>query len=287
MKNIIKKEEGIYEIDSWVKWPVISIIWWIHWNEVCWISVLDFLKKNLVLSKWKIYLIYGNPDAINWKKRQTKRNLNRMFCLEDNYTEEDKNTYEHKRAQIIKKYLDLSKISLDLHSSPSLDSTSFIICEKNALSIVNNFPIKKVCFWFDNIEPWWTDYYMNSTWKIGICVECWSHNDKKTINKAFFITKTFLNYYGISNFRINKDFSVWGKSFFLAKKSYITKTNKFKIIKKKSDFEYINKWQLIWYDWNNNVYFSVFWRILFARDRKQMWVEWFIEIVEIKVKDNF
>jgi hypothetical protein len=69
-----------------------------------------------------------------------------MFFSKKPFLKKDRNIYEYKRAQIIKKYLNLSEVSLDLHSSPTKFSSQFIICERNALNIIKTFPIKKVCF---------------------------------------------------------------------------------------------------------------------------------------------
>ncbi|MDD3302872.1 MAG: succinylglutamate desuccinylase/aspartoacylase family protein [Candidatus Gracilibacteria bacterium] len=279
MKNIIKKENGIYEIDSGIQGPIISIIGGIHGNEKSGVYVLDLLKKNLNISKGKIYLIYGNLKAIKLDKRQLDFNLNRMFVFDKKY----KDTYEYKRAKIIKNYLDLSDVSLDLHSSPSQNSPVFVICEKNSLDIIKDFPIKNICFGFDNIEPGGTDYYMNSIGKIGICVECGTHNDILTTLNVFNVTINLLSYYGM----INCDNKILGnikKEYFIAKNSYITKTDNFKLEKKMNDFEIIKKGQLIGYDGKFKIYSKNTGKILFARDRKQIGVEGFIEIKRTYMK---
>lgn len=106
--------------------------------------------------------MYGNIEAIEKNERQIELNLNRMFRDDSVFTEQDKKTYEFRRSREIMPYLDLSEASLDLHSSPSIGSPAFIICEENSASIVEDFPFDIRCYGFTDIEPGGTDGYMNS-----------------------------------------------------------------------------------------------------------------------------
>ena len=289
MKNIQKLEEWIYLLDSWIAWPTISILWWVHGDETCWVEVLDFLQENIDVKIGKLFLIYGNLEAIDQWTRQVEQNLNRMFQNERKYSEQEKETYEYSRAQVIKKYLDQSLASLDLHSSPSEWSPAFVICENNAFEIIRDFPFVNICSGFDKVEPGWTDYYMNSTWKIWICVECGNHNAADAMQNALISTREFLQNFDMileeSLEKINKKLWTEGiywdrsKNYFMAKKAYITKTTIFTIAKQFKDFEVIESWQVIWYDWGIGILAENKWNILFGRSREQSWVEGFIEII--------
>ncbi len=294
MKNLQQEANWIYSFDSWITWPILTILWWVHGDETCWVDVLDFLRNHITITRGKLFLIYANIEAITIQKRQTDQNLNRMFKNTETYSEEEKVSYEYWRAQIIKYYLDQTEASLDLHSSPSAWSPAFVICENNAQNIVQNFPFKNICSGFDTVEPWGTDYYMNTSWKIGICVECGNHNAPDAMNNALISTREFLKKFDMidwenlekidikienSGYVENNIIGAMTKQYFRAIRAYVTQTSDFRIEKCFDDFEDIQKWQTIWYDWEKIVIAQNNGKILFARNRAQSWVEGFIEIV--------
>lgn len=287
MKNTISKlEQWIYLLDSQKEWPTLSILWWVHGDETCWVEVLNILRKKLQITQWQVFLMYWNLEAIKKEKRQTDYNLNRMFQNENNYSKVEKESYEYTRAQVIKKYLSESDAGLDLHSSPSKGSPAFIICEDNAQEIIKNFPFKNICSWFDNVEPGWTDFYMNSIWKIWICVECGNHNDSLASQNAMNSVIKFLIFYNIIDDKnllqveLNIDEKNINKQYFNATRAYITQTNNFIIPRDFSDFEKVSKWELIWKDWEEEILSDGDSYLLFARSRNQKWVEAFIELTK-------
>jgi len=267
-------------IDSGIPGPILTIIWWTHGNETCWVQAIDSLKDTLKIKRWKIFLIYGNIEAIEKNERQIDLNLNRMFRDDSTFTQEEKINVEYKRSREIIPYLDLSDASLDLHSSPSVWSPAFIICEENCAPVVENFPFDIRCYGFTDMEPGGTDGYMNSRWKIGICVECGNHNAPDASEKALISIEKFLEYYGMID---TQDSWIPKKSqeIFIAKYAYKTQTTNFRVVKIFSDFEDIQVWQLIWYDDTESVFAENTGKILFARDRNQVWVEGFVVISKI------
>lgn len=222
--------------------------------------------------------MYGNIQAMERGVRQIDLNLNRMFRWEETFTQSEKETVEYKRSREIIPYLDLSVASLDLHSSPSIGSPAFIICEKNCSDVVKRFPFPIRCYGFAEMEPGGTDGYMNSRGKIGICVECGNHNDPDASDKALMSVQKFLEYFDMIE---KKEVDLWEtqQQIFTAKYAYITKTNNFRVVDVLADFEDIRKGQLIWYDDKELVYAQNTGKILFARNRNEIGVEGFAEIV--------
>ena len=265
-------------IDSWISWPIVTILGGIHGNEICGIEAIDSIKNTLVLKKGKLFLLYGNIEAIEKNVRQIDCNLNRMFRDDSQLQNTEKETIEYRRSREIIPYLDLSDASLDLHSSPTQGSPAFIICEKNGAEIVKDFPFAFRCYGFSEIEPGGTDEYMNSRGKIGICIECGNHNAPDAKEKALLSIQKFLTYFDM--IEADPIVQVFQKQeIFLAVRAYITQTENFRVIQSFRDFENIEQWQLIWYDGSESVFSKNTGKILFARDRNQLNVEAFIEIL--------
>ncbi len=262
-------------IDSGIPGPTLTIIGGTHGDEICWVQAINSLKDTLSIKRWKLYLIYGNIEAIEKNTRQIELNLNRMYRNNSTFTEGEKNTIEYKRSREIIPYLDESDALLDLHSSPSIGSPAFIICEENCRDVIDRFPFETVCYGFTNMEPGGTDGYMNSRGKIGICVECGNHNAPDATEKALSSIQKFLEYFGMID--VVED-TKNQKYIYRAVWAYKTKTTNFKVTKKFSDFENITIWQLIWYDGDEAIYSEFDGKILFARDRDQIGVEWFVTI---------
>ena len=194
-----------------------------------------------------------------------------MYRDESTFTEEEKNTIEYKRSREIIPYLDESDALLDLHSSPSIGSPAFIICEENCRKVIDRFPFETVCYGFTEMEPGGTDGYMNSRGRIGICVECGNHLDATARDKALISITRFLEYFDMMD-RDSTE-STPTQSIYTATLAYKTKTTNFKVAKKFSDFENITISQLIGYDGDEAIYSEFEGKILFARDRDQIGVE--------------
>ncbi len=264
-------------IDSGMPGPIVTIIGGTHGDEICWVQALDTIRDTLKIKQWKLYLIYGNIDAIEKNTRQIDLNLNRMYRDDSTFTENEKNTIEYKRSREIIPYLDESDALLDLHSSPSMGSPAFIICEENCREIIDLFPFETVCYGFTDMEPGGTDGYMNSRGKIGICVECGNHLDITAREKALISITRFLEYFDMIDRTSTEPTSI--KSIYIATLAYKTKTPCFKVAKKFNDFENIIFWELIGFDGDEAIYSEFEGKILFAHDRDQIGVEWFVTII--------
>ncbi len=263
-------------LDSGIPGPIVTIVGGTHGDEICWVQALDEIMDTIKIKKWKLYLIYGNIEAIEKNTRQIDLNLNRMYRDDSTFTESEKNTIEYKRSREIIPYLDESNALLDLHSSPSIGSPAFIICEENCRDVIDKFPFETVCYGFTEMEPGGTDGYMNSRGKIGICVECGNHNAPDATENALSSIQKFLEYFRMIDVGENTENQ---KYIYMATSAYKTKTTKFKVTKKFSDFENIILWQLIWYDGDEAIYSEFDGKVLFARDRDQIGVEGFVTIV--------
>ncbi|MDD2487706.1 MAG: succinylglutamate desuccinylase/aspartoacylase family protein [Candidatus Gracilibacteria bacterium] len=256
--------------------PTLAIIGGTHGNEVCGIRLLDFLKDNLTIKSGKVILIYGNPEAIAKGVRQVGMNLNRAFLEDEKLDSTQKGTYEYRRSRDIMEILKECDYSLDIHSSPTIGSKPMIICENNAIEIASYFPFDIRCEGFDEIDPGSTEYFINSIGKVGIGIECGYHEDPIASIRAKECTFALLSSLGMIDFPKKK----YVQKQFIANAKYITKTDDFKIARFFDDFEPIKSGELIGSDGGNPVYSKDGGYILFARDRNEIGVEGFVEIID-------
>ncbi len=224
--------------------PVSMVMVGVHGNEVCGIRALDKILPNLQIERGEVMFIYGNPKAIQENKRYIEANLNRMFVDDEYLSSLEKNSYEYKRAQFLKEFLNKADVLLDVHASSVPDSTPFIICERNALDIVKYLPAENVTFGFDEIEPGGTDYYMNKHNKIGICLECGYLGNDQSVEVAKKGILSFLSAQGHLKLELKQN----KQKYFQMYMRYLTRTDSFILTKQFADFEIIKTGQLIGFD---------------------------------------
>ncbi len=213
----------------------------VHGNEKCGIEALDQILPTLKIKRGRVLFAKGNPRALKADTRFVEQNLNRMFIDTRDLSSEVKESYEYKRAQFLKKYLDQADVLLDIHASSISESKPFLICEKNAREITKYLPIKLAVSGFDEFEPGGTDYYMNKIGKIGICVECGYLGDPNSTELAKQSILEFLKIRGhIAGEVISRN-----QNNIQIYKKYSSKTNKFRLAKSFADFEVISNNQLI------------------------------------------
>jgi len=253
--QIIGKKEG----------PTSIILAGVHGNEKCGVEALRKTLSNLKIERGRVFFGYGNPRAIENNQRFTEANLNRMFKEDNLLSENDKKSYEYKRAQFLKNYLDKADALLDIHASSTPNSKPFIVCEVNAKKIVEFLPIDLVVSGFDKLESGGTDYYMNNKGKIGICLECGYKEDPQSTKVAEENIFAFLKTRGhiANNLRFKK------QSYVKMYDLYKTETNKFTIEKSFDDFEEIQKGQVIGIDGDQKIKSKKKAIILFARNREK------------------
>jgi succinylglutamate desuccinylase len=161
--------------NSKVDGPTSVIMAGVHGNERCGIdAITEFLFWSRI-DFGTVYFIVGNPRATNKMVRFTEMDLNRCFAKNVGYKE--RQTYEYCRAEYLKHFFDRADALLDIHSSDTIRSPPFVICEENALPLVRMFPVEIMLSGMDKVCPGGTDEYMNRTGKIGICLEAGHHND--------------------------------------------------------------------------------------------------------------
>lgn len=260
--QLIGKEEGLTSV----------ILAGVHGDEKCGVEAFEKLLPNLQIERGRVLFGYGNPRAIEINKRFTEANLNRMFKRDDLLSKEDKESYEYKRAQFLKNYLNQADALLDIHASFTPNSKPFIICEANAKGIIEYLPVDLIVSGFDQVEPGGTDYYMNSIGKIGICVECGYLGNAQSTKIAEESIVAFLQARG----HIKKEVNSYKHSYICMYDLYITKTNKFTLSKTFDDFEEISEGQIIGTDGEKEIRAEKRGVILFARNRNKIGDEAFL-----------
>jgi len=259
-------KEEIIKISGEEKGPVSIILAGTHGDEVCGVEILEKILPSLKIEKGEVLFGFGNPLAIEKKERFVEANLNRMFKDESLLSEEEKSSYEYRRAQFLKKYLDRADALLDVHASFVVESEAFIICEPHSLKIADYLPFNTVLSGLDELQPGGTDYYMNKIGRSGICVECGFLGDPLSVQRAEKSVFSFLTARG----HISGVLEPCAKSKILkAYKLYFTKTDKFRLAKPFKDFEKIAAGQVVGIDGKEEIKAQKDSTILFARDRDQ------------------
>ena len=265
-----KINEWFFLKDSWKDWNTTTIMVWVHGNEYSWIDALDEIIDNIDVVNWKVYFIYANLEAIKQNVRFTERNLNRCFIKWINAE-----TYEEKRAIEIMNILDKSDYLLDVHNTTSYNSSLEVLITTN-IEFSKYFDIKNVVTHIDDIQKWWSDWYMDSIWKKWFCLECWSINfwDKE---KSNILAKNSIINFLKANWNIKGNPVLYDNKKEIVKMDFMykTKTNDFNLKKQFRDFEELKSWDIVWYDWKEKLIVDTDSIILFAHNRKEVGKEWF------------
>lgn len=233
IRQIVGKQDG----------PISIILAGVHGNEKCGIKAMQKIMPGVEIERGTVYWGYGNLEAIEKDTRFSEVNLNRMF-IESIVKEADKTSYEYKRAQELKPYLEKADVLLDLHASSIPDGRAFAICESSANDIVKFLPVDLVVSGFDKVEPGSTDGYMNSIGKTGICLECGYLSDEKSDKIAEESIIAFLKARG----HISGYISVQDQSYICMYDICYSKTDKFRLSKTFGNFEKLESGQLIGVD---------------------------------------
>lgn len=246
LQNIIEAQSpSIYIFDSEKKGNITTIMVWVHGNELSWPNAIIEIIKTLKIQSWKVFIIFANLKALQQNVRQTEKNMNRSFVQSNTGT-----TYEDKRAREIMKILEKSDYLLDIHNTLNIEnSIPFLISEHPELW--KYFDVEKIVSGFDELHPGGSDGYMNEIWKIWLCLESGSIYDPKWPEIAKKWILNFLKYtkniVGIPETFSNQEYIKFDTI-------YKNKTLDFKFTKTFEDFEKIEKWQIIWYDGNTEIF---------------------------------
>lgn len=267
----------IVELAGKLNGPTSIILAGVHGDEICGVEAIKNLLPTLKVEKGRVLIVLGNPRAYKKNKRFSQANLNRMFNEARLISRKEKKSYEYKRAQFLKKYLNQASALLDVHASFTPKSRTFVIAEKNAGEVLKYLPFDLVVSGFDKIQPGGTDYYMNRQGKIGICVECGFLGEKKSISVAEKSITSFLkergHIRGALKGRKQKNINIYTM--------YKTKTDKFRLLKPFDDFAPVKKGAVIGIDGKRKIRAAKNSLVLFARDRDKIGEEAFL-LAELK-----
>jgi len=244
--------------------PKVAVMVLVHGNEVCGLKALGKIWENVNIENGSVTFIIGNPEAAKQSVRMTEMNLNRAFRDVHEVTEEERNTYEYKRASEIKPYLDSVDYLLDIHSFSDDSTMPFSICEPHSYEVAAQLGVSLISSGWDELEAGGTDYYMNKMGKIGICVECGEHSSESSITFAQDVIKRFLQVVKVTS--TMEEFPQSDIRIASVKDIYITNTD-FSPSKDFKNFDKIEKGELIGTDGDVNVYAKYSGFIVFAQKR--------------------
>lgn len=224
---------------------VTAIIAGVHGNEIggveAWYRAIDLFT----IERGTVYYILGNPLAVEKEIRYVEMNLNRAFIRGALHNSKLEATYERKRAKEIMPFLDKCNALLDIHSVANERTVPFVICEPQYSPLAKKFPFPIRSGGWNTVEPGSTDYYMSTSGKPGISLECGYHLDRAVVERALEGIRIFLSMMGnISTSAIPDNLE---QKEVLAEEAYMTLEN-FKLARKFDDFTNISKGELIGYD---------------------------------------
>lgn len=256
---------GVFVFDSGMHGPTVVVFWGIHGNEIAWVQVVTKLKgmledESIKISTWRIILAYGNEEAILVWKKQIRHNLNRLFREEVIGSSAWESDYEMRRAKELSHVLRESDYLLDLHSVSS-ESVPFIFANNTPeeLGIVSQLWCAKTIVWWSEasgseVISGDTDSYIHSLGKVGFTLECWNHLSSEASDYWFEKTLLFLETLGVvfSSPSQGRFFSE-KQEVFRMDEVILTKTGDFRFAKNIRNFQPVEKWETVWYDWDEPV----------------------------------
>ncbi|MDO8469538.1 MAG: succinylglutamate desuccinylase/aspartoacylase family protein [bacterium] len=190
--------EGIFKISGAEPGKTAIVLAGVHGNEPNGVAAIQSLVASLSVSFGIVYLIIGNPRAVEKGVRSTEMNLNRAFRPGALLNAAERGSYERRRALDLMPYFDMGDALLDLHSSASPQSIPFAICEPHSYPVAERLPVSIRSSGWDTLEPGATEYYMNQRGKVGICLECGYHGDTQGVTFARESVLTFLSALGFA-----------------------------------------------------------------------------------------
>ncbi len=166
--------------------PKVVILGGVHGDEPCGVEAIGYMGTILpsLLLQGEVAFEIGNPQALLLRKRFIDCNLNRLFRGDSTLTPKERASYEYTRAKVLKPLLASCDVLLDLHSVHEPNAPSFVICEPNGYDLASYLPASIVVSGFDKLHPLATDAYVNLCGGIGICLECGTHDEPSTLQRA-------------------------------------------------------------------------------------------------------
>lgn len=268
------KSQGKTIIKRMGKMPgkTVAIFGGVHGDEKVGVMIIDYLLKNLEVTRGTVYLVYANPMAIRKNVRYIEKNLNRLFTRRKKHE-----TCEEKRAKELMDILDKCDALLDLHaySEPLGESIPFLITEDNSEHITKNMDFGFIAKGIDTLEKGGTDGYMSNQEKIGICAELGSiEKPEKFITLGIQTVYQFLQSFDMVDEKYTSSKTNQTKIKF--ELIYPKKTKDFKFTKKYKTFDKIHKGEIICIDGKEEVISPFDGYILFPRPNYEPGIEAFL-----------
>ena len=186
--------EGMWKCVGSESGSTIVVFGGVHGNELTGIEVVKKMRdaiesKRLTIECGTLYLILGNPRAIERNTRGSEDHADLNRCFKKDVFEQTDELYERQRAKEIAKILVDADISIDLHAT-NKPSVPFLCCladEKH----------EQVYRWFacDRVladpryvlagEPVTTDEFIDMQGGIGICYETGFVGDLTRIDAVY------------------------------------------------------------------------------------------------------
>lgn len=261
---------------QWKKpWKNVVILWWIHWNEPTWVLVIKKLIERVVaIDSWQLYLILGNPQAIQENTRFIVSNMNR--CFFDDLIPKNN---EEERVVIIKDIIKRADLVIDIHNTIRKNTFPFIITESIYSPFISFFEPEYIVHWLVNLHPWSTDWYGRTHWVESLCIEAGSISNPIPFDNIYNSIVSILIH---QHMLFNDDIPILqykNKKNLIAKTIVKAKSLSWEFLKERWDFDFIESWTIIWYeDWKElSLPYSGY--ILFPKLPKQIDDEVFVFVV--------
>lgn len=162
----------------------VVIIAGIHGNEPCGMRAFDEILPTLAIDAGRVTFMLGNPKAIERGVRFIDANLNRLFKPDELIPDTQKSSYEYARSRELMPLLAQADFVLDIHSSGTVGSTPFAICDRQRVSETRILPFPILSYGWDTLEPGGTDDFVTGRGGFGVCVECGYHEDAEAVVRA-------------------------------------------------------------------------------------------------------
>ena len=230
--------------------PNLVIMAGVHGDEPCGVSALIEAMTKYTIIRGRITWVIGSPKAVNNSCREYQTNLNRIFRDDLSLSEFEKKTYEYARSRELMPILAEADGLLDIHSSTTLDTIPFIICEQHSYQTASFLPAKVIVSGIDVLHPTGTDAYVNKMGGQGICIECGNHNDPQAVTVARAAIESFFCAFGMIQ---TKELGIpTSHRYIKAERIYKNKST-FVLTKDFPEFARINKGDVIGYDGGREV----------------------------------
>ncbi len=274
--------EGKLVVDSGVPGPRVAFIAGIHGNEPCGIEAFKQILDDFKIMKGSVTFLLGSRKAIESNVRAYECNLNRMFRDEKDLIGEERASYEYEVSRNLMGELQGADILLDIHSSSATNTKPFVICESNSFGYAQYLPVETIVNGLDALHPGGTDGYMNSLGKNGMCIECGSHNNPKSVEIAIKAIYSLLG--GLGMISLVSDMPTSKQERIQVENMYRPK-REFRAVRSFGDFERLEAGTLIGYDGEEELKFERPVTVLFVSESEEAGGEAFVYGEEIKTCD--